>query len=99
MQKVNLGRLLIGKPLATNDLEHQAISRPVGLAVFASDALSSTAYATEEILIILALGIGAGASAPLWSADANGLNIFGLSLPIAIAISVLLGIVTLSYRQ
>ncbi|MBC8170528.1 MAG: APC family permease, partial [Anaerolineae bacterium] len=63
-----------------------------------SDALSSTAYATEEILIILALGIGSGVSS-LWSADANGLNIFGLSLPIAIAISVLLAIVTLSYRQ
>ncbi len=56
----------------------------VGLAVFASDALSSTAYATEEILLILALA-GAGA--------------FHLSLPIAAAIAVLLAIVTISYRQ
>lgn len=96
--RINVGRILVGKPLATEDLEDQAISRSVGLAVFASDALSSTAYATEEILIILALGIGSGVST-LWSTDASGLNIFGLSLPIAIAISVLLAIVTLSYRQ
>lgn len=83
---MNVGRLLIGKPLQTADLPHQAISRPIGLAVFASDALSSTAYATEEILIILALAGG-------------GAAIFGLSLPIAIAIAILLAIVTISYRQ
>lgn len=86
MQKIRLGQLLIGKPLQTKDLPHQAISKPVGLAVFASDALSSTAYATQEMLIILSL---AGGSAAL----------FGLSIPLAIAISVLLIIVTLSYRQ
>jgi amino acid transporter len=96
--RIDVGRLLVGKPLATNDLEHQAISRPVGLAVFASDALSSTAYATEEILIILSLAIGAGAS--LWAAEgAGGFSILSLSMPIAIAIAVLLAIVTLSYRQ
>jgi amino acid transporter len=86
MQRVNIGRLLVGRPLATKDLPHQAISRPIGLAVFASDALSSTAYATEEILIILALAGG-------------GAAIFGLSIPIAIAIALLLVIVTISYRQ
>jgi amino acid transporter len=86
MQKIRLGQLLIGKPLQTKDLPHQAISKPIGLAVFASDALSSTAYATQEMLIILSL---AGSSAAL----------FGLSIPLAIAISVLLFIVTLSYRQ
>jgi amino acid transporter len=83
---MNVGRLLIGKPLQTKDLPHQAISKPIGLAVFASDALSSTAYATEEILIILALAGG-------------GAAIFGLSIPIAIAIAILLAIVTISYRQ
>src|SRR5690349_378546 len=83
---MNVGRMLIGKPLATKDLAHQAISKPVGLAVFASDALSSTAYATEEILIIL--GLAGGGSA-----------LFGISIPIAIAIAVLLAIVTISYRQ
>ncbi len=83
---MNVGRLLIGKPLQTKDLPHQAISKPIGLAVFASDALSSTAYATEEILIILAIAGG-------------GAAIFGLSIPIAIAIAILLAIVTISYRQ
>jgi amino acid transporter len=82
----SLSRFLLGKPLATLDLEHQTVSRPIGLAVFASDALSSTAYATEEILFILALAGG-------------GAAIFGLSIPLAIAISVLLVIVTISYRQ
>ncbi|MCA0457339.1 MAG: APC family permease [Chloroflexi bacterium] len=83
---MNVGRMLLGKPLATKDLAHQAISKPVGLAVFASDALSSTAYATEEILIILSLA-GTGAA------------ILGISIPIAIAIAILLTIVTISYRQ
>lgn len=93
MAAVNVRRLLLGKRLHNADLPHQAISRPVGLAVFASDALSSTAYATEEILIILSMAVGGAA---LWS---SGGTIFGLSLPIAIAIAILLVIVTISYRQ
>src|SRR5687768_16472661 len=83
---MNVGRVLVGKRLQTKDLAHQAISKPVGLAVFASDAISSTAYATEEILIILGLAGG-------------GAALLGLSIPIAIAISFLLVIVTISYRQ
>ncbi|HSR49015.1 MAG TPA: APC family permease [Anaerolineales bacterium] len=75
---------LIGRPLQTADAPHQTIGRTVGLAVFASDALSSTAYATQEILVVLA---AAGAIA------------FGLALPISVAIVVLLAIVTISYRQ
>src|SRR6059058_2284207 len=51
---------LIGRHLATADAPHQTIGKAVGLAVFASDALSSTAYATQEILLVLAL---AGAAA------------------------------------
>ena len=51
---------LIGRPLATVDAPHQTIGKRVGLAVFASDALSSTAYATQEILLILAMA-GRGA--------------------------------------
>ncbi|MBX3083195.1 MAG: APC family permease [Anaerolineae bacterium] len=86
MRKLNLSHILIGKPLQTSDIPHQAIGKRVGLAVFASDALSSTAYATQEMLIILSL---AGGSAAL----------LGISIPLAIAISVLLIIVTLSYRQ
>jgi amino acid transporter len=75
---------LIGRPLPTADAPHQTIGKLVGLAVFASDALSSTAYATQEILVILAAA-GAGA--------------FTYSFPIAMAIVLLLAIVTISYEQ
>jgi amino acid transporter len=75
---------LIGRPLATADAPHQTIGKLIGLAVFASDALSSTAYATQEILVILAL---AGTAA------------FGYAFPISVAIVALLTIVTLSYEQ
>ena len=75
---------LIGRPLPTADAPHQTIGKLVGLAVFASDALSSTAYATQEILFILAF---AGTAA------------FGYAFPISVAIVGLLLIVTLSYEQ
>jgi amino acid transporter len=91
----NIKQMLLGRRLNTQDLPHQAISRPVGLAVFASDALSSTAYASEEILIILAAAVGGGA-ATMWS---SGGTILGMSIPIALGIAVLLAIVTISYRQ
>ncbi len=84
--RFSLYRLLFGKPLATKELPHQAVSNPIGLAVFASDALSSTAYSVEEILIILSMA-GAGTA------------LLGLSIPISIAICVLLVILTISYRQ
>src|SRR5512136_3370951 len=75
---------LIGRPLATADAPHQTIRKLVGLAVFASDALSSTAYATQEILVVLAF---------------VGTSAFGLAFPIALAIVALLAILTLSYEQ
>ena len=75
----------IGRPLSTADAPHQTIGKAVGLAVFASDALSSTAYASQEILAIL---IAAGTVAALH-------NVF----PISIAIVILLVIVTISYEQ
>jgi amino acid transporter len=75
---------LVGRPLPTADAPHQAIGKAVGLAVFASDALSSTAYATQEILLVLAL---AGTAA------------FHHVFPISIAIVALLAIVTVSYEQ
>jgi amino acid transporter len=75
---------LIGHPLPTADAPHQTIRKMVGLAVFASDALSSTAYATQEILVILA---------------AAGMAAFGYVFPISLAIVALLAIVTLSYQQ
>jgi amino acid transporter len=75
---------LIGRPLSTADAPHQAIGKAVGLAVFSSDALSSTAYATQEILIILAM---AGTAAMTWV------------LPVSAAIVGLLAILTISYEQ
>ena len=51
-----LKRLLVGRPLATVEQEHQRIPKTIGLAVFSSDAISSTAYATEEILFVTAVG-------------------------------------------
>ena len=75
---------LIGQPLATKEIPYQAISKFVGLAVFASDALSSTAYATEEILVILAFA---------------GTSFLNLSFPISLAIAGLIVIVTVSYEQ
>jgi amino acid transporter len=77
-------RWLFGKPLSTADAPHQTIGKVIGLAVFASDALSSTAYATQEILVVLA---------------AAGTGAFGYAFPISIAIVVLLTVVTISYQQ
>jgi len=51
-----LKRLLLGRPIATKHAHHERLPKRIGLAVFASDALSSVAYATEEVLIILVLG-------------------------------------------
>lgn len=85
---------LLGRRLDSKEAAHQQLSNPVGLAVFASDALSSTAYATEEILLILSMAVGGGAL--MWRNDGT---ILGLSWPIALAIAVLLVIVTISYRQ
>ena len=75
---------LIGRPLRSADLPHQTVGKFVGLAVFASDALSSTAYATQEIMIILA---------------AAGTMALGYVFPISIAIAILLIVVTTSYEQ
>src|SRR5215208_3525643 len=79
-----LGSWLIGRPLSTADAAHQTIGKIVGLAVFASDALSSTAYATQEILGVVA---------------AAGTLAYGYLFPISLAIITLLAIVTISYEQ
>ena len=76
-------RVLLGPPLATAQLVHERITKRVALAVFSSDPISSTAYATEEILLVL---VAAGAAA-------------ALALPIAVAIVGLLVILVVSYRQ
>src|SRR6186713_269612 len=76
--------MLVGPPMALAQAKHERLRKRIALAVFSSDALSSVAYATEEILLVLAL---AGAAAVT------------LSLPIALAITTLLAIVTISYQQ
>ncbi len=78
-------RLLFGRPLPTWRQKHERLPKILALPVFASDALSSNAYATEEILLAFAI---AGAGAVAWK----------LSIPIAIAIATLLAIVVVSYR-
>jgi amino acid transporter len=75
---------LIGRPLPTADAPHQTIGKAIGLAVFASDALSSTAYATQEIMVILVAA---------WTAA------FGYVFPISLAIVILLAVVAISYEQ
>jgi amino acid transporter len=75
---------LIGRPLQTADAPHQTIGKLIGLAVFASDALSSTAYATQEMLVILAV-LGAAA--------------YQYVFPLSIVIVALLAVVTISYEQ
>lgn len=80
----HLRRLLLGNPIPTARESHERLSKFRGLAVFSSDALSSVAYATEEILRVLVL---AGAAA------------LTLSMPISISISAVLAIVAISYFQ
>ncbi len=79
-----LKRLLVGRPLLTAQARHERLSKITGLAIFASDNLSSVAYATEEILRVLML---AGAAA------------LTLAMPIGVAIVVVIAIVIFSYRQ
>ncbi|HEV2921781.1 MAG TPA: amino acid permease, partial [Actinomycetota bacterium] len=77
-------RALLGPPFKTAQLAHERISKRVALAVFSSDPISSTAYATEEMLLVLVV---AGSAA------------VGLALPLAAGVAVLLLILVLSYRQ
>ena len=77
-------KLFVGSPLATAQARHERLSKASALAVFSSDALSSVAYATEEVLLILVL---AGTAA------------LSYSIPIGIAIVVLIAVVVSSYRQ
>src|SRR5678815_765281 len=76
--------LLLGPPLATSRLLQERLRKLVALAVFSSDAISSTAYGTEQIMLILIAG-GAVATR--------------LAFPIALAIGGLLAVLILSYRQ
>ena len=80
-----LKRLLIGSPLASEALEEQRLTKRVALAVFGTDAIASTAFATQEILVVLVPVAGMAALDDL--------------VPISLVVIVLLVIVTASYRQ
>ena len=84
MNLSKLKRWFVGTPIATAQAHHERLGKITGLAVFASDNLSSVAYATEEILRVLLLaGVGA----------------LAFSVPIGVCIAAVIGIVILSYRQ
>jgi len=84
----SLKRFLVGSPIRTARLAHERLTKKTALAIFASDALSSTAYATEQILLVLAAAYVAGQA-----------GAFSRVVPISLAICGLLVIVALSYRQ
>src|ERR687896_561195 len=79
-----LKRVVLGRTMASGELEHTLLPKTIALPVFASDPLSSNAYATQEILLVLGL---AGTAA------------LGLILPIAVGVACLLAVVVTSYRQ
>lgn len=83
-----LKRLLVGKAKKTAQAIHERLTKKTGLAVFASDALSSTAYASEEILLVLAVAYAYGQA-----------SAFNYVVPITLVIAVVLTIVAISYRQ
>jgi amino acid transporter len=83
-----LKRLLVGRAKRTEQAIHERLTKKTGLAVFASDALSSTAYATEEILLVLAVAAAFGQA-----------YAFNYVVPITLVIAVVLAIVATSYRQ
>ena len=86
----SLKRLLLGSPIRTARLAHERLTKKTALAVFSSDALSSTAYATEEILLVLAAA---------FVAQKYDVTVFSRVIPISIGIATLLIIVAISYRQ
>jgi amino acid transporter len=83
-----LKRFIIGRALRTEQAAHERLTKKTALAVFSSDALSSTAYATEEILLVLAVAAAYGQA-----------GAFKYVVPISIGIGLLLVIVAISYRQ
>jgi amino acid transporter len=84
MSPMFLKRWLVGDPLKSTQAAHERLSKTLALAIFSSNAISSVAYATEEILLVLIL---AGTAAVAWS------------IPISLAILFLVVVLTISYRQ
>jgi amino acid transporter len=80
-----LKRLLLGRPLASREFEQQRLPKRLALGVFATDAIASTAFATQEILVILV--------------PAAGMAALGYLVPISLVVVALLFVVVLSYPQ
>nr|MBA2725411.1 hypothetical protein [Actinomycetota bacterium] len=80
----SLKRVVLGRPMSSGELGHTLLPKSIALPVFSSDALSSVAYATQEILLVL----GTAGAAALSS-----------TLPITLAVGGLLSLVIVSYRQ
>src|SRR5436309_259872 len=77
--------MIVGRPLSTERLIHERLGKPTALAVFASGNLSSSAYASEEIIRVLV--------------EYAAIGVFAMVVPITIALLVVLGILLFSYRQ
>src|SRR5688572_25588509 len=77
-------RLFVGRPLSSSEMEHTLLPKRLALPVFSSDPLSSVAYATQEILVVLSLG---------------GLAYLHYVPWVAAGVVILLTVVTTSYRQ
>ncbi len=80
-------RVLLGRPLATREADEQRLPKLLALPTFSADAISSTAYATEQILVVLSAG---GASLALGLAKL---------VPLSLVVGALLVVVVISYRQ
>jgi len=92
-----LKRFLLGRRLATHETEDTKLNNFIGLSVFSSDALSSVAYATQEIVASLSMALPHGVAAVT---AAGALHpVFGISIPVALGIVALLVILGVGYRQ
>ncbi len=81
----SIKRVLVGRPLATSASSHERVSNAVGLAIFSSDAVASSAFATQEILHVLV--------------PVAGMAAIGYLTPMSLLVVALLAIVVFSYRQ
>lgn len=80
----SIKQAVLGRPMSSGELEHTLLPKTIALPVFSSDPLSSVTYATQEILLVL---------------GAAGVAALRLTVPVTIAVSTLLAIVVISYRQ
>ncbi|MEO6908091.1 MAG: amino acid permease, partial [Abditibacteriaceae bacterium] len=85
-------QLVMGKPIATERAQHERLPKILALPIFASDAISSVAYATQEVLLALTLTVG-------FVTQPGTLANLRLMLPVALAIGMLMVIVGISYLQ